>query len=45
MLNYARGMERASTDADELTSTWCGSFQQVAQMKRQKRPSQRSGCA
>ena len=34
MLNYARGMERASTDVDEKTSTYCGSFKQVAQMKR-----------
>ena len=42
MLNYARGMERASTDVDEKTSTWCGSYdlqsrsanKQVAQMKR-----------
>ena len=42
MLNYARGMERASTDVDEKTSTYCGSFnKQVAQMKRQKRVSQR----
>ncbi|WP_414530499.1 RNA-guided endonuclease InsQ/TnpB family protein [Nodularia chucula] len=40
MLNYARGMERASLDADESTSTWCGSFKQVAQMKHRKRASQ-----
>ncbi|WP_414565651.1 MULTISPECIES: RNA-guided endonuclease InsQ/TnpB family protein [unclassified Anabaena] len=40
MLNYARGMERASTDADESASTWCGSFKQVAQMKHRKRASQ-----
>ena len=40
----ARGMERASTDADESTSTWCGSFKQVAQMKRQKpRPQPKAG--
>ncbi|WP_300631035.1 transposase [Mastigocoleus sp. MO_188.B34] len=32
-----RGMERASTDVDEKTSTYCGSFKQVAQTKRQKR--------
>ncbi len=30
MLSYARGMERASTDDDGSTSTWCGSFKQVA---------------
>ncbi|NJM72503.1 MAG: transposase [Scytonema sp. RU_4_4] len=36
MLHYARGMERTSTGADESTSTWCGSFKQVAQVKRQK---------
>ncbi len=41
MLNYARGMERASSDADESASTWCGSFKQVAQKKRQKRVAQR----
>ena len=56
MLDYARGMERASLDeglsgepaspackprADESTSTWCGSFKQVAQMKRQKHTAQR----
>ena len=35
-LNYARGLERSSLDADEPTSTWCGSLKQVAQMKRQK---------
>ncbi|GAX34919.1 RNA-guided endonuclease InsQ/TnpB family protein [Nodularia sp. NIES-3585] len=40
ILNYARGMERASTDADESTSTWCGSFKQVTQMTRRKRTSQ-----
>lgn len=34
MLNYARGMERASSDADETTSTCCGSFKQVSQLKR-----------
>ncbi|MBD2386201.1 RNA-guided endonuclease InsQ/TnpB family protein [Cylindrospermum sp. FACHB-282] len=42
MLNDARGMERASTGADESTSTWCGSFKQVAQLKRQKLTPQRS---
>jgi putative transposase len=36
MLNYARGMERASSDADGSTSIWCGSLKQVAQKKRQK---------
>lgn len=41
MLNYARGMERASIDSDESTSTWCGSFKQVTQMKSRKRVSQR----
>jgi len=41
MLNYARGGEPASTNADETTSTWCGSFKKVSQMKRQKRTSQR----
>ncbi|AUS99084.1 transposase [Nostoc sp. CENA543] len=40
ILNYAKGMERASLDADESTSTWCGSFKQVAQLKHQKRASQ-----
>ena len=40
MLNYARGMERTSSDDDELTSVYCGSFKQVTQMKRQKRVSQ-----
>jgi putative transposase len=40
MLNYARGQELSSTDADESTSTWCGSFKQVAQVKRQKRVAQ-----
>ncbi|RAM52834.1 MAG: transposase [Hapalosiphonaceae cyanobacterium JJU2] len=45
MLNYARGMERASTGADGSTSTWCGSFKQVTQVKRQKRASQLMGCA
>ncbi|NET08355.1 MAG: transposase [Symploca sp. SIO2B6] len=41
MLNYARGMERASTDLDGSTSTWCGSFKQVAQMKSHKPVAQR----
>ena len=40
MLSYARGMERASTDADESTSIYCGSFKQVESAKRQKRVSQ-----
>ena len=43
MLNYARGMERASTDVDENTSTYCGSFKKVSQRKRQKQLAQRSG--
>ncbi len=41
MLNHARGMERASTDSDESTSTWCASFKQVAQVKSPKPVSQR----
>lgn len=45
MLNYARGLERASLDADDSTSTYCGSLKQVGQAKRQKRLSQRSGQA
>lgn len=40
MLNYARGMERASIDSDEPTSTWCGSFKQVTQAKSRKRVAQ-----
>ena len=43
MLDYARGMERASTDVDENTSTYCGSFKKVSQRKRQKHLAQRSG--
>lgn len=41
MLNYARGQELSSTDSDESTSIWCGSFKQVAQAKSRKRVSQR----
>ncbi|MDY6901889.1 MAG: transposase [Cyanobacteriota bacterium] len=40
MLNYARGQELSSTDSDESTSTWCGSFKQVAQAKSRKRVAQ-----
>ena len=40
MLSYARGMERASIDVDGTTTTYCGSFKQVAQAKRQKRVAQ-----
>ena len=43
MLDRARGMERASLDVDENTSTYCGSFKKVSQGKRQKQLSQRSG--
>jgi putative transposase len=45
--DLGKGMERSSLDADESTSTWCGSFssrgfanKQAAQMKHQKRASQ-----
>lgn len=37
MLNWARGMERASLNVDGSSSTSCGSMKQLAQMKRQKR--------
>ncbi|MGB3652312.1 MAG: transposase [Rivularia sp. (in: cyanobacteria)] len=40
MLNYARGMERASTDSDEPASIYCVRFKQVAQAKSRKRVSQ-----
>ncbi len=40
-LNYARGMERASLDAESPSSTLCGSMKQLGTMKRQKRLSQR----
>lgn len=36
MLNWARGMERASSNVDGSSSTNCGSMKQLAQMKRQK---------
>ncbi|WP_337885615.1 zinc ribbon domain-containing protein [Fischerella thermalis] len=40
MLNYARGMERASTNADaeplSRTPQHCGGFRKVQQVKRQK---------
>lgn len=50
-LTWARGLERASLDGDESSSTenpkvkYCGGFQQLAQMKRQKliTMAQRSG--
>ena len=47
-LNWARGLERASLDGDESGSTenpkvkYCGGFQQLAQVKRQKLITQRS---
>ena len=36
MLNYARGLERASTDAELPSSTPCGSMAQLGALKRQK---------
>jgi len=36
MLNWARGMERASSNVDGSSSTSCGSMKQLAQIKRQK---------
>lgn len=47
-LTWARGLERASLDGDGSSSTehpkvkYCGSFQQLAQTKRQKLMAQRS---
>jgi putative transposase len=45
MLNYARGMERASTNADaeplSKSPQFCGGFRQVQQLKRQKPRTQR----
>lgn len=43
--NYIRGLERASSDAEPSSTTNCGSMRQLGAMKRQKRTSQRSGCA
>ncbi|HAC64611.1 MAG TPA: transposase [Cyanothece sp. UBA12306] len=43
MLNYARGMERASLDAEPPSSIECGSMRQLGVKKRQKRLAQRSG--
>ena len=43
MLQYARGKELAPLDVDGTASTYCGSFKQAAQKKRQKQLSQRSG--
>ncbi len=45
MLNYARGLERPSLDAESPSSTSCGSMRQLGTLKRQKRISQRSGNA
>ena len=45
MLNYARGLERSSLDAESPSSTSCGSMGQLGALKRQKRTFQRSGCA
>lgn len=43
MLNWARGLERASSNVDGSSSTCCGSFKQLAQVKRQKRQAQPTG--
>ncbi len=43
MLNYARGQELSSLDAESSSSTECGSMRQLGAKKRQKRLSQRSG--
>ena len=43
MLNWARGQELASSNADGSSSTCCGSFKQLAQMKRQKLQAQPLG--
>jgi putative transposase len=43
MLNYARGLEQASLDAESSSSTLCGSMRQLGAKKRQKLQSQRSG--
>ena len=41
-LIWARGLERASSNVDESSSTSCGSMKQLAQVKRQKLAIQRS---
>ncbi|NJM88303.1 MAG: transposase [Hydrococcus sp. RU_2_2] len=40
MLNYARGMERASLVVESPSSTSCGSMRQLGALRRQKRQSQ-----
>ncbi len=45
MLNYVRGKELASSDAESPSSTNCGSMRQLGAKKRQKRISQQSGNA
>ena len=45
MLDYARGQELSSLDAESPSSTLCGSMRQLGAKKRQKRTSQQSGCA
>lgn len=42
MLNWARGMERTSSNVDGSSSTNCGSMKQLAQLKRQKLQAQSS---
>ena len=42
-LNWARGQELSSLDAESPSSTLCGSMRQLGAKKRQKRLSQRSG--
>ena len=37
MINWARGLERASSNVDGSGSTSCNSMKQLAQAKRQKR--------
>ena len=44
MLNYARGKELASPDAESPSSILCGSMRQLGARKRQKHTSQCSGC-
>ncbi len=43
MLNWARGFGTSLSNVDESSSTCCGSFKQLAQMKRQKLSAQHSG--
>ena len=43
MLDYARGMERASLDAESPSSTSCGSLKQLGALRRQKQLSQQGG--